>query len=60
MFGLVVAEVIVVWLVCAFGAPGLPALHFPMATALLGISIGCFIINDAIKVLWIHVFENDD
>ncbi len=59
MGSLVLLEMVAVWLVCSLGAPGLPKLGFAMASAIMGISIGCFVINDAIKVLWIKAFEHD-
>src|SRR5690606_35726221 len=59
MLGIVIVEMIAVWLVCALGVPGLPAIGWAWSTSVLALGIGCFVINDAIKVAYIRTFERD-
>jgi len=57
MLGLIVVELVAVWLVCSLGAPEFDKIGFAMSSAVVGIGFGCFVINDAIKVAYIRTFE---
>jgi len=57
MLSLVLLEEVAVWLVCSLGVPELPKIGFAMASAVVGIGFGCFILNDTIKVLYIRLCE---
>jgi hypothetical protein len=57
MSTLLVVEMVGVWLVCSFGVPGLEKIGFAMSSAVVALGLGCFVLNDMIKVAYIRLFE---
>lgn len=57
MLSIVVLETIGVWIVCALGVPGLDAIGWGWASIILGLALGCMIINDFIKTMYIKYVE---
>jgi hypothetical protein len=57
MSTLLVVEMVGVWLVCSFGVPGLEKIGFAMSSAVVALGLGCFVLNDLIKVAYIRLFD---
>jgi hypothetical protein len=57
--GIVVLESFIVYIICGAGAGAFTSIGWAYSTMVLGISLGCFVINDAIKTAYIRFIEPD-